>query len=127
MPTVVEYLDAAKARGNFDSDTKLSIAAGQSPAWASQIRRRLTHPGEDAMVRLAEIAGISPDIALLDLARERAKTPAVRSAWENILQRIAVAVVVALLPLGATRVSVANAQETKAPLEIGTTVYYQKY
>lgn len=127
MPTIAEYLDAAKARGKFTSDTKLSIALGQGPAWVSMIKRGIAHPGEDAMIKLAELAGVSPDIALLDLARERAKSPAVRSAWANILQRIAVAVVVALLPVGHTRVSVANAQDAKAPLEIGTTVYYQKY
>lgn len=126
MMTITEYLDAARARRFLEADVHLSLVLGQSSAWASQVRRGLTFPSEDAMVRLAELAGISPDIALLDLARERAKNPAVRSTWANILQRIAVAVVVALLPVGATRVSVANAQDAKAPLEIGTTVYYQK-
>lgn len=126
MPTINEYLDAAKARANIASDTRLGAALGQNHAWAHMIRAGKSLPSEDAMMRLAALAGISPDIALLDLARERAKDPAVRSAWANILQRIAVAVVVALLPVGATRVSVANAQDAKAPLEIGTTVYYQK-
>lgn len=126
MPTIAEYLDAAKARGKFASDTRLSIALGQGPSWASQIRRGIACPGEDAMMRLAELAGISPDIALLDLARERARDPRVRSTWANILQRIAVAVVAALLPIGAARVSVENAQEAKTPYKAAITVYYQK-
>lgn len=123
---LADYLDTAKARGNFASDTKLSIAMGSSPAWAHMVRTGKMLPSDEAMLRLADLAGVSPDIALLDLSRARAVDPRVRSTWANILQRIAVAVVAALLPIGAARASVENAQEAKTPYKAAITLYYQK-
>lgn len=123
---LADYLDTARARGNITSDTRLSITLGASPTWAHMVRTGKMLPSDEAMLRLADLAGVSPDIALLDLSRARAVDPRVRSTWANILQRIAVAVVAALLPIGAARVSVENAQEAKTPYETAITVYYQK-
>jgi hypothetical protein len=128
VPTVkmVEYLDTAKARGNFDSDTRLSIAIGQGPTWASVIRRGIAMPSEEAMLRLAELAGVSPDIALLDLHRERARDPRIKSLWANILQRVAVCIVLATLAVVPGARAAQFTQGENSPLQGMTSVYYQK-
>lgn len=94
---LVEYLDTARARSQMPSDTKLSIVLGASPTWAHMVRTGKMLPSEEAMLRLADLAGVAPDIALLDLQRIRARDPRVRSVWRNIAQRLAVAGIACLL------------------------------
>lgn len=94
---LVEIFDAAKRRANIESDTRLGLAIGQSHSWVYQVRSGKALPSDEAMLRLAELAGVNPDIALLELQRIRARDPRVRSVWANILQRVAVAAVAVIL------------------------------
>ena len=81
-PTIDEYMDAAKARLGIHTDTGLARALGAGHGNPSHWRHRRAHPGDDVMVRLAELAGRDPATALIHLNIWRAMSTArSASAW----------------------------------------------
>jgi hypothetical protein len=123
---LVEIFDAAKRRANIDSDTRLGLAIGQSHSWVYQVRSGKALPSDDAMVRLADLAGINPDIALLELQRIRARDPRIKSLWANILLRVAVCLLLGMLsPVSSARAAQFT-QGANFSSQASITVYYQK-
>lgn len=116
---LVEYLDAAKARVNIASDSKLALAMGQNPAWVYQVRCGKALPSDESMLRLADLAGVSPDVALLDLQRIRARDPRVRSVWANILQRVAVTAAALALYVAPVETTAQFTQGANSPFGAG--------
>jgi transcriptional regulator with XRE-family HTH domain len=61
------YLDAARSRQNLPSDRQLAIALGVTPGNISIYRHGKSWPSDNTMYRLAELAGVPVEVALLDL------------------------------------------------------------
>lgn len=96
--TLDEYLDGARSRGSIPTDAALARVLGVTPQGLFMWRRGMTHPQPGIMVRLAELAGIPPALALADRAGWQADTPAARQA-ADALRRIAAAALCILLLL----------------------------
>ncbi len=82
------YLDEAKRVGLYRSDGQLSKALGVTRATISAYRNRRQWPCDDAMIKIAEIAGLDPYKALMDLNAWRATTPAVRTAYRRLAELV---------------------------------------
>lgn len=61
-----EYLDTARRNAGIPSDARLSVALGISHVTLRQYRLGMAVPQPARMLRLAELAGIPPERALLD-------------------------------------------------------------
>ena len=85
MRTIQQYMDQAIERQQLGSDRQLArlLDMSQVNIW----RQGKSLPSEDAMLRLAELAGIDPQVALLELAFMRTEGPA-REAYGELLKRI---------------------------------------
>lgn len=84
-----DYLDLAIEKQGLKSDRELCRALElKSNTIATGIRRGVYLPSDDTMIKLAELAGEDPDIALLRLNVWRAKTDAARAHYRSIEQRI---------------------------------------
>lgn len=99
MRTLTQYLDLARARQGIESDRQLGTAIGLKKGIAHQYRKGAALPSDDAMVALAHLAGIDPEIALLDLNQWRAKGAA-RSVYMEMARRLAGTTVALLVALG---------------------------
>jgi hypothetical protein len=88
--TIDGYLDAAIKRQGLKSDRDLARALGFVGGAISQWRTRRTWPADETMVRLADLAGMDPSQALLDLNVWRAHNAAVRSIYEKFLEKLAI-------------------------------------
>lgn len=95
--TVDDYIDAARARSGLPSDRQLGVHLGLSSGALNQWRTRRAWPSDDHMIRLAELAGLDPLAALIDLNRWR--TTAVQSTraaqlYEALSERLKAGVAV---------------------------------
>ena len=100
MLTIDDYCDTAKQRCRFRSDRVLSKALNVNNSSVSQWRTKRTWPADETMLRLADLAGVDPEQALLDLNAWRAASSTVRSVYERIASRIAVAIAVIFVFVG---------------------------
>ena len=91
MPTVDEYLDRAKAQLNTASDRHLSKHLGFVGPAVSQWRTKRAWPSDEAMLKLAELAGVTPEQALADLNTWRAKSDQVQAVYAAIAKKIGAA------------------------------------
>jgi hypothetical protein len=91
METITEYLDEAKRRSGCKSDRKFCALLGMSPTWLLHTRRG-TLPTDETMLKIADIAGVDPQKALLDLNiwRSQGKTKALYQTMRKTLERAAV-------------------------------------
>lgn len=67
MKTIDDYIDLAKKVNNFKSDSELDRAIKASGRTVSTWRTKRAWPSDEKMIVLAELAKVSPEIALLDL------------------------------------------------------------
>lgn len=67
MLTIDDYMDAAKKRHGIPSDRQLAFRLGATAATSCQWRTKRNWPGESLMRKLAQLAGIDEELALLDL------------------------------------------------------------
>jgi hypothetical protein len=98
---VDEYLDAARARGRYDSDRALGRAINRSHTTVNAWRAKKQWPDDDAMLALADISGIDRSTALLDLNSWRTKSSDARNQYLKIatdLSRVAVIAVLLFAP-----------------------------
>jgi hypothetical protein len=80
----LEYLDAVKARLGVESDYAVAKALKMRPSTISGYRARGGQMDDEICMKVAEILGMHPGLVMLDMHRERAKTPQERSAWQEI-------------------------------------------
>lgn len=124
--TVDWYIDRALIRSGAPSDRTLGVELGLSPNSLTNYRTRRAWPSDQAMIRLAELAGIDPDVALMDLNAWRAKAEDVRDRYTNLarmLEKAGVAVAVAIVAI----VGIAFPAETKAEQNDVSPVAYVHY
>lgn len=126
MESVRDYLDAARARHNLSADWKLGITLGVSPQWVAGVRIGTNLPSDTVMLKLAELAGVPPERALLDLNLWRAKSPSVAKVYAEIIQRLGAACVVsALLIAGSPSGHARTVGEQNVEMH-SKSVYYHK-
>lgn len=92
-----EYLDRAKQAQGIRSERALSRELGVSHQSLVQWREGMATPRPETMLRLAELAGCSPEIALLDHMAWRADGPKSRDIVARIRASIALTTAVIVL------------------------------
>lgn len=81
----IQYIDSAKSRLGV-SDYALAKALKITPSTIYGYRAGRSHMDDETAIKIAAILGIHAGLVLLDMHRERAKTPQERSAWEDIFE-----------------------------------------
>lgn len=100
MLTLDDYLDLAKARNDLTSDRALSRDIGGSSATIHFYRRGVHKPSPDTMIKIADLCGINPAQALLDLAIWTSESERAASIYKDIykaITRSAAALVLAVI------------------------------
>lgn len=82
----LEYLDAIKRHLGVDSDYAVAKALNIRTSTISGYRARGGQMDDEVAVKVAAILGIHPGLVMLDMHRERAKTPEERSLWKEIFE-----------------------------------------
>lgn len=91
-----EYLQLACERANLQSDRALSVRLGRSHGVVSMMRVGKMWPDDATMLRIAEVAGVDPNRALIDLNEWRAKAPEVKAQYRELARALGRAVVIGL-------------------------------
>ena len=137
MRTVDDYCQAAMIRTNTKSLRQLADLLMISPTLPSQWKTRRAWPSDSVMLKLADLAGIKQEIALLELEIWRTSDDA-RPVYEKMLQIIAKTAAAILIALGLytlpaaesqaamtmTHPSVAKTTATATDLYIMRQIYY---
>lgn len=89
MLTIDDYINRAKTAQKLNSDRDLDRALGFKGQPTSHWRTKRTWPADETMVKLAEMAGIDPAQALMDLGIWRASSPKVSAIYSSISERLA--------------------------------------
>lgn len=126
MESIQDYLDAAKSRGNLSADWKLAILLGVSPQWAAGVRIGTNLPSDTVMLKLADLAGVPPERALLDLNLWRAKSPSVAKVYAGIIQRLGAASIACALLLASSGYGHARTLAEQSYRIHANSVYYHK-
>ena len=92
-----DYIFEARKKQNIYSNNKLATAIGITGGSICAIMRKRALPAPETIIKLAELAGISKEEALLDLSIWKAQTPEEKSAWEKIRDTMKVACLFGIL------------------------------
>jgi transcriptional regulator with XRE-family HTH domain len=82
---LTDYIERAKAVSGIVSDRQLSVALEISQPTISIYRRGLCIPTPAKMVKLAQLAGISPEVALLHRAAWQADDQVSRAVMSRLI------------------------------------------
>lgn len=82
----LEYMAALKKRLNIESDYALSKALGVSKQAVSRYAKGHGQFDDEVAIRVADLLDMHKGLVLLDMHRERAKTPQERKVWQDIFQ-----------------------------------------
>jgi len=82
---LTDYLDRARDRAGIPSDRRLAAALGVAPNAVVAYRRAIATPGPAVMLRLAQLAGIAPEVALLHRASWQADDQVSRDVVSRML------------------------------------------
>ena len=93
---LIGYLDAARARAGLASDRQLAGALGLSQGAVFHFRHRRAFPADDVMIRLAQLAGVEPERALLDLNIWRTEGTPAASFYRQLLMSLSTAAAILL-------------------------------
>lgn len=118
------YIDEARRVGGVPSDGKLALSLGMARVSVNHWRQGKAWPSDENMIALARVAGISPAVALVDLAIWRAKKDEVSSVWKRLAEVAATLALPAMIVL-----SLVSSAEPAAAAELGGghSVYYGKW
>ena len=124
------YIDTAKEKQGLKSDNALNKALGFKGGMASFLRLGKTHLSDDKMIELARLGDLDETTALMDLNMWRASTPAVQSAYANILQKLThatwVVAFVTLAVMGSSSETMASNLFSKVSTYDNNNIYYGK-
>jgi hypothetical protein len=108
MRTIDDYCDKAIANNKFRSDRELSKALGFSGSDISNYRRKRVWPSDITMVKLANLAGIPADEALIELKVWQNNDTIAGEVYTKLLARIAHAACLAIILISTSSESKAN-------------------
>lgn len=117
MRNIDHYLDAARARLDIRSDRQLAKTVGVSAPTLNGWRTKRAWPDDPAMCRLADLADVPRNVALIELNFWRAKGAA-RDVYKDLLKIVAVLAISINISYGA------NAEQVN--MRPGSSVYYDK-
>ena len=80
----IEYMAAVKKHLHIDSDYALAKALAVTKQTVSRYAQGKGYFDDEIAARVATILGINPGIVVLDIHRERAKTPQDVALWNDI-------------------------------------------
>jgi hypothetical protein len=89
MRKIQDYLDAAIEKQELGSDRQLSLLMDISQSSVTFWRTGKSLPSDKLMVQLAELAGITPEQALLELSYWKADAEEVKSVYRSLMQKTA--------------------------------------
>lgn len=84
MRTFQDYVFEARRKQEIYSNEKLAKAIGIAGPSLSVMFNNKTLPAEETILKLAELADIPPEEALIDLQIWKAKSPEAKSVWEKL-------------------------------------------
>lgn len=84
MRSVQDYILEAKKKAHIPSNNRLAQEIKIAGPSLVNISKGKGLPAEETLLKIADLAGISREEALLDLSIWRAKSPEAKSTWENI-------------------------------------------
>ncbi len=96
------YLDTARENALFRSDRGLAIALHVTSTTISAYRKRKSYPSDTNMVKLARLAGLNPEIAVVELSAWRCASNNDNMAaqvWVSISRRLRDAMLALLIAL----------------------------
>jgi plasmid maintenance system antidote protein VapI len=108
----VKLMDAAMSAQGIPSYYKLARVLGVSNNTMTKWKQERSAPADSMAARLAEMAGLDPDVVLAELAADRAGDDETRARWRGIAERLRRAGVAALM--GGVFVLAAPAPEARA-------------
>lgn len=88
MLTVLDYIDLAIEKNELGSDRQLARALNISNTSVTFWRTGRTFPSDAVMVRLAALAGITPEQGLLELAYWKAEDESAQKAYKSLLSKV---------------------------------------
>ncbi|MGK5049870.1 DUF3693 domain-containing protein [Janthinobacterium sp. GB4P2] len=98
----MEYMGAVKLALRIESDYALSKALNVTRQTVSRYVQGKGYFDDAVAVKVADLLKIHPGLVILDMHRERAKTPAEQTIWQEIYQGF-----LTLLPLAKSVGSIA--------------------
>lgn len=119
-----DYVFEARKKQNIYSNNKLAKEIGIAGASLSVMMNNKTLPAEETLIKIADLAGIPREEALLDLSIWSAKSDDAKSTWKKIREMLKTAALVltfaSFYPLPTYQQSCNNAIKEQY------TVYYVK-
>jgi hypothetical protein len=79
-----EYLDKVRESIGAPSDYALQKPLGLSTQRLSAYRKNREFFNDELALKIGQICGISPGLVMIDMHREKAKTPDEQSVWNEI-------------------------------------------
>ena len=125
-----EYLERARVFSNFPSDRQLAINLGIKPPTLAQYRIGKVFPSDHTMIRLADLAGVPREQAILDLAAMRADSPESKAVYEGLKKKLLVAALASVVliapasPAQAEISSIFSAQSSENAQKHSNSVQY---
>lgn len=92
-----DYVFEARKKQNIYSNNKLAARIGIAGSSLSVMMNKKTLPAEETIIKLAELAEIPPEEALLDLACWKANTPKTKELWDKLRKLVLTLSAVAVL------------------------------
>ncbi len=91
MRSFQDYVFEARKKKNIYSNNKLAKEIDIAGASLSVMMNNKTLPAEETLIKIADLAGIPREEALLDLSIWRAKSDDVKNTWEKIRELLKIA------------------------------------
>lgn len=89
MRTFDDYLSEARRKQNVASNNQIAALLGISGTSISRLSKGINLPADETMLKLAKLAGISKDEALVDLAIWRAgENSEALDTWKDIAHKL---------------------------------------
>ena len=84
----IDYLDLVRRKLNLPSDYALQKPLAVSKSQLSKYRTGKEEMSDVMAMRVAELCDLPVAKVLLDMHMERSKTPELRAAWADIMEKI---------------------------------------
>lgn len=126
MKTIDFYIDTARENTGATSDLKLAAMLDLKSSAISYWRTGKTFPSDDTMIKLAELADISPEQALLELSYWRADGKA-QKVYKGLISRLTGAVACLVIVIVSMFSAPAFAENTSRTDNsyVNSNIYYQ--
>ncbi|WP_115718659.1 DUF3693 domain-containing protein [Gallaecimonas mangrovi] len=115
---------ALKAAGCSSQNELAKDVLGISSAFLSELKTGKAPAADHLIIKLAEIAGVEPSLAVVSYHEERAKTDKERSVWSTLVKRISHGAAASVAAMMLTFLPQKPVQAD--PMPIAHNVYYVK-